>query len=140
MMRLKHTLAAGVAALALLVTPVELTAHWSDHGPSISTAAAVEMAHAASNRPTSTKPPTNGAPTITSSGGNASRTQGFQTGQGRFTDEQCQMLADAIDRGAIASWNDKADHPASDGTRDFDSENAQDLASYGMDGGCAFID
>ena len=96
-MAMKHTLTAGVAALALLVTPVGLTAQWSDHGPAISTTPVISTAHAAPNRPTTTKPPATGGPTFTSSG-NVSKTRGFHPSL--FIDkmnEYCQGMADAYD-------------------------------------------
>jgi hypothetical protein len=135
-MAVKHTLAAGVAAFALLVTPVGLTAQWNDHGPAISTAPAISMAHAAANRPTTMEPPADGAPTITSSG-TTSKTTGYQTGSGKVGDDWCQVAADRIDRyGNHAAVADAAgDSRAAQNWR----ELAQKVESLGADEGCAFI-
>lgn len=95
-MAVKHTLVAGVTALALLITPVGLTVQWNDHGPAMATAPAVSAAYAAPNRPTTKKPPTAGGPTFTS-GGTTTRTTGYQTGSGKASDFYCQAAADVYD-------------------------------------------
>ncbi len=136
-MAVKHTLAAGVAALALLVTPVGLTAQWSEHGPAISNTPAVSTAYAAPNRPTTTTPPAPGGPTFTSSG-TASKATGWQTrpGKGRFTDADCQNVAETVDQ----DLDNAADAGAAGDGRGaiYWMNLAETTASSAMDQGCAF--
>jgi len=134
-MAVKHTLAAGVAALALLVTPVGLTAQWSNHGPAISTAPAISTVHAASNRPNTTKPPTN-APTFTSSG-TASKTTGWQTGSGSCNDACCQQLADSYDAYMDKYYSAILNAPPGR-SKELLKLQAEAQLSGGMDAGCAF--
>jgi hypothetical protein len=119
-MAVKHTFAAGVAALTLLFAPVGLTIQWSEHGPAMSTTPAISTVHAA-NRPTPKKAPSNGGPAFTS-GGATQKTTGWQTPGGMMTDNQCQAVADKFDEytdnmiaadiagdyQAASDWGDKA--------------------------------
>jgi hypothetical protein len=134
-MALKHTLAAGVAAFALLVTPIGLTTQWSDHGPAISTTPAISTAHAAPKRPTSTKAPSSGGPTFTSSG-STQKTTGWQTGQGKLSDEQCQLIADGADalKNMAGAYLDAGD--SAEGAR-LGAQAALAIRD-GMSQGCAF--
>jgi hypothetical protein len=136
-MAMKHTLAAGVTALALLIAPVGLSVQWNEHGPALSTAPAVSTAHAAPGRPTPKKPPSSGGPTFTSSG-SASRTTGWQApgGNRQMTDEQCQAVADGYD-----AYNDLAVEAglAGDNKSYIEySHQAEALLNSGLDHGCAF--
>ena len=136
-MRPKHLLIAGITALSLLVTPGGAAVEWSAHGPLILTASTISTAHAAPKPPTPKKPPTNGGPTLTSSGTTA-KTTGWQTrpGKGRFTDADCQAVADTIDYYHDKQFEAEA---AGNGAGYIHWSNlAQDLASAGMDQGCAF--
>ena len=135
-MALKHTLAAGITAFALLVTPIGLTAQWNDHGPALSTTPAISVAHAASNRPTTKKPPTNGGPTFTSNG-TTQKTTGFQTRSGGLSDTFCQTIADTYDdvQDQIADANATGDTR----TAAILAVEAEKILSEGMDDGCAFI-
>ena len=131
----KRTFVAGVTALALLATPVGITAQWCDHGPKISAAPAVSTVHAAESRPTSTKPPSKSGPTFTSSG--TAKATGYQTrpGTGRFTDDDCQAVAETVEQyidnfveaGATGNVNSAIEW----------RELAEATASAGLDQGCA---
>jgi len=139
-MAMKHTLIAGIAALALLIAPITLTAQWSDHGPAIiSTASAVSTAHAASSRPTPTKAPSTGGPaTTTSGGGNVSKVRGFHPSL--LVDQMndyCQAMADIWD-----STIDLAQYYNSIGNDVKFSEMAQRAGAIESDAqshGCVFI-
>ena len=137
-MAVKHTLVAGITAFALLITPVGLTAQWSDHGPAISTAPATSTAHAAPNQPTPKKPPANGGPVVTTSGGNVSKTRGFHPSLlvGQMS-EYCQAMADIYDN-AI----DLAEYYNSIGNLDKTFEMAQRAGAIESDAqsrGCVFV-
>jgi hypothetical protein len=135
-MAVKHTLAAGVAALALLIAPVGLTVQWNDHGPALATAPAVSRVHAAASRPTPKKSPADGGPTFTSSGA-TSKTTGYQTGSGSVDDDWCQTAADKYDRyqGYVATATAVGDTKSAEMWADL-SVKVENLAG---DEGCAFI-
>lgn len=131
-MALKHTLAAGIAAFSLLVTPVGLTVQWQEHGPAITATPAVSTALAAPNRPTPKKPPASGGPTFTQTG-TASKTTGWQTGSGKWTDKNCATAADAYDafRGMAYETDDQTKY------NDY-MDKAEAALDKGLSNGCAF--
>jgi hypothetical protein len=132
----KHTLAAGVAALALLIAPVGLTVQWNDHGPAISTTLAISTVHAASNGSTPKKPPASGGPTFTSSG-TASRTEGFASPGGKWSNEMCQEAAELFDffNDELAEANATGDSRVSL----WMAQEAQTIENAATSNGCVFI-
>lgn len=131
-MALKHTLIAGVAALSLLVAPVGLTVQWNEHGPKLAAEPAIPSAFAAANRPNPKKPPMSGTPTFTSNG-NASKPEGWQTGTGNLSDDQCQAVAETI-----SQFLDNAMEATDPETSTYWVIRAETNADLGMDQGCAF--
>jgi hypothetical protein len=139
-MPVKHALAAGVTAIALLVAPVGLTIQTGDYGRAIATTSAISTAHAAVSRPTPKKAPSNGGPTFTSSGGQSSRTTGYQSGSGNASNELCQDAAGLYDAqiDAMNAAFQRNDWDSANGV-DAHAAHAQQIETSATNAGCVFI-